>query len=484
MSSPAESAKEHDIFLSHTGVDKDWVRTLGERLEREGIEDRDDSRRIKVFFDEWDIDYGANIVNRLNDGLIRSRYLAAILSPEFLESSWANQEWTHWFMTDPKAGNLIPVLYRDETLDGKRRIELPMPFKTGRFVDFRARTQFERAFMQLLRRIRGLAPQRGAAGPARYTGSSRQTVPLGTSSETEKSWEADRIQELVVGNLLEVKSLPTTLWSGTTQYEKPDEVGKAVTEGGVFILREHRLWTFAELKRDEEPLRKAVDIASVQPTLVKTWITDDDKIRWLMALLNSALKNRMGRVGIKKDIKGRFYFKANSDGSARKWTNAGDREREVAAKKLSADGKSHFFVHAAAYIKFEKLGERFFVKIEPTYTFTEDGERPLAPKATGKLSIRWSGQQRNDTIIRNLLFWTKMITKSQKDFGIFTGGEEIVICGVPASARTERGIEVDEVEIGALLNIGAEEEDDLEEAARNVELVESEEDADATEESD
>ena len=470
--------------MSHTGIDKDWVRTLGERLEREGIEDRDESRRIKVFFDEWDINYGANIVNRLNDGLSRSRYLAAILSPEFLESSWANQEWTHWFMTDPKAGNLIPVLYRDTTLDGKRRIELPMPFKTGRFVDFRERTQFERAFMQLLRRIRGLGPQRGAAGPARYTGSSGQTVTLGTSNRSENSWEADRIQELVVGNLLEVKSLPAKLWSGATQYEKPEEVWKAVPEGGVFIIREQRLWTFAELTRDEEPLRQAVDIASVQPTVVKTWIADGDKVRWLMALLNGTLRNRMGRVGIKKDIKGRFYFKPNTDATARKWTNAGDREREVAAKKLSADGKSHFYVHAAAYIKFEKLGTRFFVKIEPTYTFTEDGENPLAPKATGKLSIRWSGQQRNDTIIRNLLFWTKIITKSQKEFGIFTGGEEIVICGVPASARTERGIEADEVEIGALLNIGAEEEDDLEEAARNVELVESEEDADATEESD
>ena len=99
-----------------------------------------------------------------------------------------------------------------------------------------------------------------------------------------------------------------------------------MTEGGVFILREHRLWTFAELKRDEEPLRKAVDIASLQPTLVTTWVTDDDKVRWLMALLNSALKNRMGRVGIKKDIKGRFYFKANPDATARKWTNAGDRD--------------------------------------------------------------------------------------------------------------------------------------------------------------
>ena len=61
--------------------------TLGERLEREGIEDRDESRRIKVFFDEWDIDYGANIVNRLNDGL-HSKPLPA---PQFCRQSFSNR---------------------------------------------------------------------------------------------------------------------------------------------------------------------------------------------------------------------------------------------------------------------------------------------------------------------------------------------------------------------------------------------------------
>ena len=209
---------------------------------------------------------------------------------------------------------------------------------------------------------------------------------------------------------------------------------------------------------------------------------DDNKLRWLMAILNAVLKNRMGKVGIRKDAKGRFYFKANSDGTPRKWANAGDREREVAAKKMSADGNSHFYVHAAAHIRFEKLGGRFFVKFEPTYTFTEDGETPLAPKATGKLAIRWSGQQRNDTIVRNLLFWTKLVAKNQKEFGIPTGGEEILISGVPASTRTERGIETDEVQIGALLNIGAEDQDDLAEAANQVELVEPPEEEDAQEE--
>jgi TIR domain len=472
--------KEHDIFLSHTGSDKDWVRTLGDRLEQEGIEDRLDSRRIKVFFDEWDVDYGENIVNRLNEGLLRSRYLAAILSPEFLESNWANQEWTHWFMDDPRASNLIPVLYRDSTLDGKRRIDLPMPFKTTRFVDFRERTQFERAFEQLLRRIRGLRPQRGEFGLARYSRSSSPTTS--SSSGPDKLWDADAIQEIIVANLLEVKSLPITVWSGTTPHEKPEQVWQAIPDAGVFIIREHRLWTFIDLSHDGEPLRQAIDISSVRPTPVREWIGDDNKLRWLMAILNAVLRNRMGKVGIKKDAKGRFYFKANSDGTPRKWANAGDREREVAAKKVSADGTSYFYVHAAAHIKFEKLGERFFVKFEPTYTFTEDGEMPLAPKATGKLAIRWSGQQRNDTIVRNLLFWTKLVTKNQKEFGIPTGGEEILISGVPASTRTERGIETDEVQIGALLNIGAEDQDDLAEAASQVELVGPPEEEDAQEE--
>lgn len=481
MSSPAKAEKEHDVFLSHASVDKDWVRVLGERLEQEGIEDQKESRRIKVFFDEWDVDYGENIVNRLNEGLARSRYLAVVLSPEFLESSWANQEWTHWFMTDPKAGNLIPLLYRDATLDGTRRIDLPMPFKTGRFLDFRERTQFERGFLQLLRRVRGLRPQRGASGPPRYSGSSFTNGPT-KSTQTRNSWEGDVIQEVLLGNLLEVKSLPETAWSGATSHEKPDEIWRAIPDAETFLIREHRLWTFADLSDANEPLRAAVEIASVQPTATTEWISDADKVRWLMALLNAALKNRMGKVGIKKDIKGRFYFKANADGTPRRWANAGDREREVAAKKMSADGQSHFYVHAAAYIKFEKLEDRFFIKVEPTYTFTEDGENPLAPKATGKLSIRWSGQQRNDTIIRNLLFWTKLIAKSQKEFGILAGAKEILISGVPASTRTERGIEADEVKIGSLLNIGVEGEDDLEEAARQVEVVEGEEEADATEE--
>jgi hypothetical protein len=58
-----------DLFLCHTGADKDWVRELGVRLEQERI----NGRSIEVFFDEWDIDYGENVIAKIDQGLRHSR---------------------------------------------------------------------------------------------------------------------------------------------------------------------------------------------------------------------------------------------------------------------------------------------------------------------------------------------------------------------------------------------------------------------------
>jgi len=53
------------VFLCHNRADKEWVRELGVRLEAESIDGTLNGRRIRVFFDEWDIEKGENIVTRL-----------------------------------------------------------------------------------------------------------------------------------------------------------------------------------------------------------------------------------------------------------------------------------------------------------------------------------------------------------------------------------------------------------------------------------
>ena len=69
-----------DLFLCHGGADKAWVRELGARLEAETV----GNRQVEVFFDEWDIDHGENIVSKIDQGLKEARFVAVVLSPAML----------------------------------------------------------------------------------------------------------------------------------------------------------------------------------------------------------------------------------------------------------------------------------------------------------------------------------------------------------------------------------------------------------------
>src|SRR5689334_18062483 len=94
-----------DLFLCHTGANKDWVRDLATRLESETV----DARPLRVFFDEWDIAPGENILARIEDGLRRSQFIAVALSPSLVRAAWPTLEWQTQVYDDPtgKRGRII-----------------------------------------------------------------------------------------------------------------------------------------------------------------------------------------------------------------------------------------------------------------------------------------------------------------------------------------------------------------------------------------
>lgn len=97
MQQPAQHQPKEtfDVFLCHNGADKDWVRKLAEQIESETFDGSTNGRTLRVFFDEWDIDIGQNILLRLNKALTASRYVAVVISPEMLQAPWPGLEWTH-----------------------------------------------------------------------------------------------------------------------------------------------------------------------------------------------------------------------------------------------------------------------------------------------------------------------------------------------------------------------------------------------------
>jgi hypothetical protein len=229
------------------------------------------------------------------------------------------------------------------------------------------------------------------------------------------------------------------------------------------------LYTFARLTDELCPLRKAVDVTTIgEPERREVWLSDADKRKWYLTLLNKCLRYNLGRARIIRDEKGRFFFPPEKDGRTRVVRHAGDRPREVAAKKPCIDG-SVFWVHYAARIRFMLHGDRLFLRTEPTFFFTQDGYTPLDGKSMGRLSIQWGGKQKNVDVLRTLIFWTKVLSRQTKEMRILAGADTITVSALPAKAHSTFGIDGDHVHIKALMTST---DRFLDQAAEDMEAVE------------
>lgn len=89
------------VFLSYSRKDAEFVRELHRRLTRDGVE---------CFYDEASIDGGENFVLRLQDGVGRCDHFIAVLSPDYVTSKWATEEWT---AAKARGVKIIPLRLRD-----------------------------------------------------------------------------------------------------------------------------------------------------------------------------------------------------------------------------------------------------------------------------------------------------------------------------------------------------------------------------------
>jgi hypothetical protein len=463
---------EYDVFLSHNGADKDWVEELGAQIEAETIDGLPGSRKLRVFFDKWDIDVGDNLIVKINEGLKKSRLIACVLSPEFMRAPWPTFEWAHVATGDPinAQKRLIPLLRRDLCLEGKEQLDLCAPFKALKYIDFRKKEQFPKSYEQLVRRIRGQAPPRG--------GAKNPMVSVLVYSEIEDSSAADSVRELLLGNLLPVSFIPQQIYSAETEARDPAEVRTTVPHAAPFVLRDKRIFTFADLSDSKTSLRTVIAIDSIKQDSVRDWLLDDVRNKRLVDLLQRCLISHLAKLHIGQDKKKRFYFRPDK-GKNRSVANPGDRSREVAAQKTNSTTGETFWVHHGARMRFRQLGGTFYLCVEPTYVFTTDGFTAIEGKAAGQLAIAWGGRQQNAAALRNLIFWAKAMAGSaatETDSGgeilLHTGAKAIKIQVLPSMTRLSNGIEFDTVKVQSLIN---QVDKDLDTAADDVVLEEDEE---------
>ncbi len=83
LPSRPKDLKRWDVFLSHASEDKEFARSLAEKLTLLGI---------RVWYDEHVLKIGDSLHDTISTGLSDSRFAIVILSPDFLKKRWTNNE--------------------------------------------------------------------------------------------------------------------------------------------------------------------------------------------------------------------------------------------------------------------------------------------------------------------------------------------------------------------------------------------------------
>lgn len=457
--------EKKDIFLCHSSKDKEWVRELGRRLELESI----GQRNIRVFLDEWDIESGENLLWKINEGLQKSQMLAVIMSPEMLSSDWCGLEVSTFFVKDPlnRQKRIQPLFLRDAELETGKRIELPPVLAALNYIDFRNAPDFERMFAKLLSAVRGEPPPRGGTrqtskGPARIDEAPWQP-------KKQERHEPDQTKEVLISNLLPVTP-PDLVWTAPTFLTSKKDVHE-FWKYPAFIVREKRIYSFVDLSSKECPLSDFITAGEIESLPLSHWRDKPAQWRWAIELLNDSLRRFLSKRGILFNPKTERYF-FRGDGNRIRSVRWGTGDERFVAKPPTI-GKGNW-VHQAARLKFESLGDDLYLSIEPSWMFTVDGKNSVPREEVGPLVMQWGGKERNGTILRHILMWSDAITAGLRFTRIGEGSQAIRIERLPAKAETRMGLLGDHVAVGALLKFTEVELDLKADEAGSFEIFETE----------
>ena len=119
--------RQFDVFISYARADNadGGVNRLVAAIEEE-YERFFPGARLRVFFDTQAIENGEDWSNRLYTGLKQSRMMIAMLSANYLASTWCRKEWQTWCEVERSRGwlsNMLCPVYYVDVPDSERRID-------------------------------------------------------------------------------------------------------------------------------------------------------------------------------------------------------------------------------------------------------------------------------------------------------------------------------------------------------------------------
>lgn len=134
------SHKYDGVFLSHTSDDKPFVRKLKSDLEAHGVK--------RVWLDEAEILIGDSLIQKIDEGLRLTKYIAVVLSPRSIKSNWVQKELEIAINREIGSGEVVVLPLIME------QCELPSFLQGKLYADLTSADKYEDSLQKLLRRLR------------------------------------------------------------------------------------------------------------------------------------------------------------------------------------------------------------------------------------------------------------------------------------------------------------------------------------------
>jgi len=221
--SPSLQPPKKDFFVSYTKTDRNWAEWIAWYLENEGY---------TCILQKWDFRPGGNFVLDMQEATQAERTIA-VLSPDYLNATFPQSEWTAAFVQDPtsKDRKLIPVRVRECKPEG-------LLAAIG-YIDLVGRDP-QKALEALLQGIR----------PNRAKPTSAPAFPGGGAPSTPHSTSDSSTPPPFPGSPLASKPVETFI-----VYDREDETFRTELEKHLQPLEREgqvRLWHIGKLKAGDE----------------------------------------------------------------------------------------------------------------------------------------------------------------------------------------------------------------------------------------
>lgn len=398
-----------DVFISYNQADEEIARKIGTYLESKKI----DKRNINVFFAPWNIRPASNFVNEIDDGLAKANFFVLVLSPDALEAEWPTAERAASLLSDPsgRMHKIIPVLAKS--------CKIPPLLAFRDWIDLRDRSKFETGMVKIFCAISGKPLPRGTNLRSNVVNESGVSTLL----MENKASEPDILDEQLHTNLFPVTHLPLVIWSAPTTFRQKSDIFKKL-KGNMpsFILRENRLYTFANLSKKDNKLRLVINKIGITSANIKEWLNDKNKSRWLVDLLGSEAAQFCRNMGLYFDKTGKqFYGDINKISNEKfSWTpHVREGKRRLIIPYTKRDRETgeeitYYYRHRAVGLRFQILGSELFLWIEPGWEFSTNGSILIKGKRRSILNTKLQSRRRNDVEFDEMRFWAWILSDGTK----------------------------------------------------------------------